>query len=397
MTSPFASTAARGTSAGTGHSSAPDAATAGGDAVRAALAGRAAQATDLVVIFPKAGYDLDALLAAAVAAAAPAPVVGATTVGAFTAEAQVPDGCVALVLRGGSTTRFGICHVERADDEDIAAMTRDAADLARARAGEERASSVLMLLCDGLTPDQRAVARGAYEATSALVPLVGGAAGDDLHWRETFTLGEGRVSGRGLVAVWITSDRPLAVSVDHGWRTFSRPMLVTRCDGAVIRELDGQPALEMYLSERGAALKEDARSFGEKCMERPIGIPNSTGGYDLRQIHQATDDGGIVLTTAIAEQTVVQVMTGDPDGLLEGARRAAATALRDLDGPATFALVFSCCTRAPVLGARLGEEITAITEVLGGVPAAGFFTCGEFARVPGSTGIHNSSVALLCL
>jgi hypothetical protein len=31
------------------------------------------------------------------------------------------------------------------------------------------------------------------------------------------------------------------------------------------------------------------------------------------------------------------------------------------------------------------------------VPAGGFYTCGEFARVTGSTGIHNSSVALLVL
>lgn len=382
---------------GTGHSSAADAAAAAGEAVLAALDGRPAAPEDLVMIFPKAAYDLEALLAAAVVAAAPAPVVGATTVGAFTAAAMVTDGCVALVLRGGATTRFGVAHVERVDGADIAAMTRDAADAARVRAGEERANSVLMLLCDGLTPDQRAVARGAYEATGALVPLVGGAAGDDLHWRETFTFGEERVSGHGLVAIWVTSDRPLAVSVDHGWRTFSKPMLVTSSEGALIRELDGEPALETYLSERGAALKEDARSFGEKCMERPIGIPNGTGGYDLRQIHDATPDGGLVLTTAIAEQTAIQVMAGDAEGLLEGARRAAATALGELDGPASFAVVFSCCTRAPVMGQRLGEEIAAISEVLGGAPAAGFFTCGEFARVPGSTGIHNSSVALLCL
>jgi hypothetical protein len=254
-----------------------------------------------------------------------------------------------------------------------------------------------MLLCDGLTPDQRAMARGAYEVTSALVPLVGGSAGDDLHWRETFTLGEGTVSGRGLVAVWITSDRPLAVSVDHGWQTFGRPMLVTRAEGAVICELDGRPALDVYLSERGAALVEDARSFGEKCMYRPIGIPNAEGGHDVRQIHDKTPDGGLVLTTGVAEQTIIQVMASDADSLLAGARRAAERALARLDGPPRLAVVFSCCTRPPIMRERIAEEVAAIAEVLGGAPAAGFYTCGEFARVTGATGIHNSSVALLCV
>jgi len=301
-----------------------------------------------------------------------------------------------VVLRGGDHTRFGIRHVDRADD-DIGELARAAADAARERAGEEREHSVLLLLCDGLTPDHLAMARGAYEATSALVPLVGGAAGDDLHWRETYTLGEGRVSGRGLVAVWVTSDRPLAVSVGHGWRTFGKPMLITRAEGAVIHELDGQPALDVYLSERGAALKEDGRSFGEKCMERPIGIPNAMGGHDLRQVHEVTPEGGLVLTTAVPEQTVIQVMATDADALLDGARQAAADALAELDGPPQVAVVFSCCTRAPLLGDRIGEEVAAIAQTLGDVPAAGFYTCGEFGRVTGSMGIHNSSVALLCM
>jgi hypothetical protein len=381
---------------GTGHSVAADAATAGREAVLAALGGRPAAAEDLVILFPKAAYHLDALLAAAVAAAAPAQVVGATTVGAFTSALQVPDGCVAIVMRGGDETRFGVCHADRVGD-DIVAMTREASEAARERAGEEREHSVLMLLCDGLTPDQRAIARGAYEVTSALVALVGGAAGDDLNWRETFTLGEGRVSGRGLVAVWITSDRPLAVSVDHGWRTFGKPMLVTRAEGGLIHELDGQPALDVYVSERGAALKHDARSFGEKCMERPLGIPNGSGGHDLRQIHESTPEGGLVLTTAVPEQTVVRVMASDADALLEGARRAAVAALEELGRPARLAVVFSCCTRGPLLGDRVGEEVDVVSRALGGVPSAGFYTCGEFARVPGSVGIHNSSVALLCL
>jgi hypothetical protein len=163
----------------------------------------------------------------------------------------------------------------------------------------------------------------------------------------------------------------------------------------VIQELDGRPALEVYLEERGLALKEDGRSFGEIYMERPIGLPNAQGGYDLRQIHDAAPNGGIVLTTGVPEQTVVQVMAAEEDLLLAGAERAAAAAAQQLPGGAKLALVFSCCTRTPLLRERMAEEVKVIAEGLGGVPAGGFYTCGEFARVTGSTGIHNSSVAIL--
>jgi hypothetical protein len=380
---------------GFGHSSAEDAQTAGRESVRDALAGRMPAAGDLVIILPSASYALEALHQAALEVAGPASVVGCTTVGAFTDDAQLAFGCVAAYIAGDGIS-FGVCHAER-DDADIAGSTRRAAETARERAGEELEHAVLMLLCDGLTPDQREMARGAYEVTSALIPLVGGAAGDDLVWQATSTFGEGRILTNGLVTVWINSTRPMAVSVDHGWRPFGKPMLVTRAEGNTIFELDGRPALEAYVSERGAALKEDARSFGEKCMERPVGLPNAHGRYDLRQVHETVPGGGIVLTTGVPEQTVVQVMAGDPEQLLEGARRAADAALEQLDGPARLALVFSCCTRAPLMRERLAEEVTLISSTLGGVAAGGFYTCGEFARVTGSTGIHNSSVAILVL
>jgi hypothetical protein len=380
---------------GFGHSASDDAETAGREAVRGALAGRVPAAGDLVIIFPSATYDLEALHRAAMQEAGEASVVGATTVGAFTDEVQLGFGCVAAYVAGQGLT-FGICHVER-DDADIAGTTRRAAEVARERAGAELEHAVLMLMCDGLTPDQRELARGAYEVTSALIPLVGGAAGDDLVWQATYTFGEGRMLSNGMVAIWINSPTAMAVSVDHGWRPFGKPMLVTRAEGNTIFELDGRPAFEAYVSERGAALKEDARSFGEKCMERPIGLPNAHGRYDLRQIHEQTPDGGLVLTTGVPEQTVVQVMATDEESLLEGARRAADDAAGQLDGQARLALVFSCCTRAPLLRDRLPEEVGLIAATLGGIPAGGFYTCGEFARVTGSTGIHNSSVAILAL
>ncbi len=392
MTASHLTTSAPTALGGHGHSASPDATDAGREAVLAALGGRVPAAGDLVLIFPSVRYDLDTLHAAAIEAAAPAAVVGCTTVGAFTHDTQVPAGCVATHLVAGELS-FGVCHVER-DDADIAAATRDAAEAARDRAGDELYDSALMLLCDGLTPDQREMARGAYEVTGAVVPLVGGAAGDDCAFVQTTTFGEGRALTNGLVCVWINSTRAIGVGVGHGWRPFSKPMLVTRAEGAVISELDGLPAMQTYLSQRGAALLDGA-SFGERAMERPIGLPNAHGRYDLRQIHRASPDGGIVLTTGVSEQSVVQVMCTDDQSLLVGAREAAEDAMAALDGPPQLAIVFSCCTRVPLLGERVGEEVEQISETLGGAPAAGFFTCGEFGRVTGSTGVHNSSVAII--
>jgi hypothetical protein len=361
-----------------------------------ALDGHRASAQDLVVVFANTDYDIEALYHAAAAEAAPAGVFGCTSSGGFTQSEQLPNGCVAALLQADQSS-FGVCHVER-DEADIAGSARRAAQQARARAGERHAHSVLLLLTDGLTPDQREVARGAYEVTTAVIPFVGGAAGDNLTWNRTPTFGDGRVLTNGIVAVWINSARPMAVSVDHGWRPAGKPMLVTRAEGTIVHELDGTPALDAYLAEQGGTRDRSPADFFRSVMANPVGLPNARGRYDVRQLHAyLPPGGGINFNTGVSEQSILQVMSTDDEALIDGARHAAQDAVGQLAGEARLALVFSCGSRVPLLGDRVGEEVVAISSALGDVPVCGFFTYGEFARTTGSSGVHNSSVALLVL
>jgi hypothetical protein len=231
-----------------------------------------------------------------------------------------------------------------------------------------------------------------------MIPFVGGAAADNLTWDDTRTFADGRVLENGIVAVWINSERAMGVSVDHGWRPAGRPMLVTRAEGTVVHELDGTPALEAYLAEQGGALDKDDPEFFHKVMASPVGLPNARGRYDVRQLHAYLPaGGGINLATGVSDQSILQVMSTDDEALIEGARRAAEQAVQHLTGKARLALVFSCGSRVPLLGERVREEVEAISTALNGVPVCGFYTYGEFARTTGSTGVHNSSVAVLAL
>jgi hypothetical protein len=369
---------------------------AGRVAVLEALNGRTPAAGDLVLVFASSEYDIDALYREAVEAAAPASVAGCTSSGGFTHEAFVPSGCVAAYLPA-ERLGVGVCHVER-DDADIAGCARRAAQTARERAGKPGAHSVLVLMTDGLTPDQREAARGAYEVTGARIPFVGGAAGDAFTWSATQTFGDGRRLDHGILAIWLNSDDPMVVSVGHGWRPMGRPMLVTRTEGTVVHELDGRPALEAYLDEVPDTIAADDPMFFQLVLKHPVGIPNGTSRYDVRQLHAyLPPGGGVNFNTGISEHSILQVMGGDPDSLLDGARETAANAALPNAQPPRLALVFSCGSRIPLLGERVSDEAQLISETLAGAPVCGFFTYGEFARVDGSSGVHNSSIAVLVL
>jgi hypothetical protein len=373
------------TSSGVGQSSAAESEAAGREAVRAALEGHQPTAEDLVILLTSAEYDIERVYQAALAEAAPAGVFGCTS-----------TGCVAALLPADETS-FGVSHLARVDD-DIAGTTRRAVEQARQRAGNRHAHSVLLLLTDGMTPDQREVARGAYEVTTALIPFVGGVAADNLTWSLTHTFGDGQVLTNGIVAVWINSATPIGVSVDHGWRPAGKPMLVTRAQGTVVHELDGMPALDAYLAEQGGTLEPTDAEFFLKVLSSPVGLSNARGRYDVRQLHAyLPDGGGVNLNIGVSEQSILQVMSTDDAALIEGARRAARDAVGQLSGPARLVLVFSCGSRVPLLGARVRDEVVAISSEFDGAPVCGFYTYGEFARTTGSSGVHNSSVAVLAL
>jgi hypothetical protein len=177
-----------------------------------------------------------------------------------------------------------------------------------------------------------------------------------------------------------------------------KPMLVTRASGTIVHELDGTPALNAYLAEQGDGLNPADADFFRKVMHSPVGCPNARARYDVRQLHAfLPEGGGINFNTGVSEQSILQVMSSDDEMLIDGARRAAQEAVHALGDEPRLLLVFSCGSRVPLLGERVGDEVAAICSGLDGVSVCGFFTYGEFARTTGSSGVHNASVAILAL
>lgn len=379
---------------GVGFSGGADAATAGREACRQALGGTKPSADDLVLVFATADHDPAALIQAIRTEAGAAQVTGCTGYRVFTATSRGELGCAVAYLPAGDV-RFGLASVEEVGD-DLEGSARRATAGARDAAGPDLGHSVIMLLSDGLAGDQREFLRGAYQVGGALVPIVGGAAGDNLELEATLLFDGDRIIRNGLVAVWITSPRPIGVGVRHGWRPIGRPLLVTRAERNVIHELDGRPALEHYLAEQGVA-GLDVDHLAAELMDRPLGLATASGRYEVRHVMARGPEGSLVMFGYVPDQAVVRVMEGDHDGLLAAAAGAAQDAIARLaDGPRA-AVVFSCTARTAFLGSRLEEEAQVISDELGGVPSIGFFTYGEFARVSGSTGFHNATVAILTL
>ncbi len=385
---------------GVGHSGNPDAASAGTAATTQALGGRV---PTLLIVYSAFGYDLERLLDAVRAHAdADTVIVGCTTLGELAPFLPDPptDGVVVVALGGAGL------EVRAAVGRDVSSRRREAGMAAVAGvAGLTKEHRVCLLLCDGLVGEQHEVVRGAYSLLGAIVPLVGGCAGDDLSYSRTHQFFGDRdgveVLTDAVVGVGLGSDGALGVGIAHGWHKRGEPMVVTRSSGGRLFELDGVPALDAYLARIDAdrTLLGDLKAFRTAAFASPLGLSRRTG-EDIRVVHDGDlDDGSLLCLADVPQGALAWVMGTDDESMISAGADSCAQAIRNLDGADPLGLlVFDCGARKVMLGAEgIKREIAAMTDMTAGAPLGGFYTYGEFARTRGARGMHHLTVVTLAL
>jgi hypothetical protein len=385
---------------GVGHSSNADAATAGTAAATQAVDGRA---PSLLIVYSAIGYDAERLLDGVRGQAGPDTViVGCTTLGEVFPGLPDPsaEGVVVAALGGPGL------QVRASVGREVSSRRREAGIEAVAGvAGLTKEHRACLLLCDGLIGEQHEVVRGAYSVVGAVIPLVGGCAGDDLSYSRTHQFIGDRdgveVLTDAVVGVALGSDAPLGIGIAHGWHKRDEPMIVTRSSGGRLYELDGAPALDAYLDRIGAdrTLLGDIKAFRTTAFASPLGLSRRTG-EDIRVVHDADlDDGSLLCLADVPQGALAWVMGAEDESMIRAGADSCTQALDGLGGADPVGvLVFDCGARKVMLGPEgVRREIAAMAEVTGDAPTGGFYTYGEFARTRGARGMHHLTVVTLAL
>jgi hypothetical protein len=378
-----------------GHSAGTEAYAAGAGAARDAVSGRGD--AKLLVVFCSAAYDLDQLLAGIASEAPGTPLIGCSTAGEI-ATSGPADASVVVVALGGPG--FSVATGAGTKAGDLRGATTEAVEACMAGV-DRRAHSVVLLLTDGLGGDQMEVVRGAYAVVGAEIPLVGGCAGDDLAMKRTFQLFGETALRDSVVAAAVSSDAPIGIGVEHGWRRVGAPMLVTSSEGSRVDTLDDEPALDVYLRrlDAPADAHHDAAAFTRFALTHPLGISHRSG-EEVRFVAGADfETRSLSCIASVPQGGLAWIMEGDEDSVLGATDGACAEALAGLNGEAPLGLVaFDCIARRGVLGdPGIRREIERIATFAGDAPVAGFYTYGEIARTTGIRGFHNQTLVVLAL
>jgi hypothetical protein len=336
-------------------------------------AGLAGQAAAVVLFFASSSYDPVDLAGPLTASFPEAVVLGCSTAGEFTDALDGVGGVSAVALPVSLVARHAAVLAEL-DDDPAGATKRAMAEIGDVLGCEVRtldpSSHLGFILIDGMHGAEEAVNEALGNA-APLLDVVGGSAGDDLAFQDTWVSVGDRVSHRGAALVVCELTRPFTVLRSSTFTSTGKRLRVTKADAAarIVHEFDGRPATEAYAEAIGwdpAAL--DSTAF----MEHPVGLMTDDAPF-IRSPQQVTGDGGIQFYCQVLEGMDVDVMqSGD---IVAATSDAFAQALDVLGGRASGGVLFNCILRRLELDAAGHNQ--AFVDSFAGVPLAGFHTYGE--------------------
>lgn len=257
----------------------------------------------------------------------------------------------------------------------------------------------LILLCDSRSGGSADVVRGAAAVAGAGVAWAGGGTGDSAN-KHGAQFANGALHRGAAVAIALDFGARVGSGIHHGWVPFGPPAMITSAAGTVARQLEYQNAFEVYrkvVADYGDVVTPE--TFATFATKHPLGIPQATGEYLVRDPMSLGTDGSIRCAAEIPDGALVRVMRGTPAALVEAAGVAAEMARADTAAPIGGAFIFDCVSRFSVLGESIGLELAAFQRSLGAqVPFLGCLSFGEVGAFgAGVPQFHNKTAVVLGL
>lgn len=376
------------THAGVGLSKHSDSYQAGYEAAKMASDRAGGGVPNFMIAFASVNFDQKEVVRGIRTAGGKALFAGCSDAGEITNEGPTQKAVAVMAIRSDTISFYtgfgrGVKDGAREAGQAVAREVKEKAD---------KPLRAFIMLPDVLTGNGADIVRGVLDVLGQHFPVVGGAAGDDFLFEKTYEYRDDEVESGAVAGVGLAGKFTMGIGVRHGWVPIGMPMKVTKAAGAVLSELDGKPAIsiyEDYFGEKADELRKEA--LARLAITYPLGlkIPEYEEEYLIRDPITANPDGSITCAAEIPEGSEVRLMIGSKERAVEAAQDAARHLMKEFatDGAKPkFVLMFNCIAREKLFGQKAGEEIHAVTEIIGSdVPLLGFYTYGEQAPLGGET------------
>ncbi len=356
-----------------------DSRTAGHDAASKALAAAGVEKAALAIVVASPKYDQAAMLQGVMAALPGAAIVGCTSAGAIT-EDGIEEQAVSVLVLHNDDGGFVPVKVQNIG-KDMRAAGKQFGEALRASGQDPKLAFVFS---DALAGNGTEMVRGILDVLGGGFPIAGGAAGDDMNFKQTNQYFNGEVLTDSVVGFGVTGTVEVAVGADHGWQPLGDAHTVTKSEGTKLIELDGRPAFTIYQDYFGDRADDFKKALSLQAVTYPLGMKaEGVDEYMIRVPLVVGDDGSITCGADVVPGSEIYLMVGTIKSALEAAKVTAETLIdRVVHAAPRVVFVSDCVARKILFGEHAGEEI-ALLKSIGGPKAVifGLYTYGQIATL----------------
>lgn len=200
-------------------------------------------------------------------------------------------------------------------------------------------------------------------------------------------------------AVVIVFETKVSIGVKHGWQRIEGPIIATKTDKNVIKELNWRKAFDIYKE----AVEQDAKTeirednFFDIAKAYPFGMVKENSESIVRDPIATNEKGELICVGEVMENTVVDILKGVDKNLIASATEAANIALKNVK-EVNNVLIVDCISRVLFLEDKFEEELnnvsSAIKKDFSDAEISGALTLGEISSYNGYLEFLNKTLVV---
>lgn len=322
----------------------------------------------MVLFFASFKYEQNELAKAMKEQFAECPVFGCSTAGEIVTGKMLSKSCVAMAFDSDTVADCIVRTVENVKTQDnFPAVFRDFESYYDISMKETRKDAFAgIVLIDGMSKAEEGTMERINSLTS--IPFIGGAAGDDLHFRQTWVYCEGEALSNAAVLALIKPAKGYCILKTQSFKLLNKKLVATKVDAVnrMVIEFDEKPATEAYAEALGI-LEGDVN---EKFMSNPLGL--MIDGEPFVRSPQQIIGKSIVFYCAVEEGMELELL--ESSDIIEDTKAALNSKLSQSDSPSAL-VNFNCILRTVELDEN--DKLDEYGDLFSDIPTVGFSTYGE--------------------
>jgi len=228
---------------------------------------------------------------------------------------------------------------------------------------EASSKPTALVLVDGLTANTASFLKRLYHDLGNTTNYIGGGAGSlSLKQQECVFSNEGIFQDAAIVTIL---DWNADLGVNHGWKNVYGPLLVTKSDKNVIKELNWENPFDVYknLIKQDSGMLITEENFFSVAKNYPFGISKEDSEFVVRDPISVNSEGELICVGEVSENTVLVLLKGEHKLLVEAAVKAAESAIVSNKNYKS-ALIMDCISRTLFMEDDFVDELNGIQGAL---------------------------------